>query len=138
MIKTYNKWFICFALNVAPQAATLYPLAHASPRPLLTSENLEPAWYGLPQCPAPKPANSSEPCLPSPQDSAWRCSVIHLPLASASLQSSGPCSSAVSPSISSLSLSTGSFLQLPSSVPKASDFREFRIHTHLPPLISTA
>lgn len=32
-----------------------------APRPLLTSENLEPAWCGLPQRPAPKPANFSEP-----------------------------------------------------------------------------
>lgn len=61
MIKTYNKWFICFALNVAPQRppCTLWPLG---PRPLLTSENLEPAWYGLPQCLPPNQQTPPEPC----------------------------------------------------------------------------
>lgn len=81
-----HKRFICLALSVAPQRppCTLWPVP--APRPLLTSENLEPAWCGLPQRPTPKPANFSEPSHFSPQGSAWRCTFgcppaarLHLP-----------------------------------------------------------
>ena len=127
-----HKRFICFALSVAPQRppCTLWPL--------LTSENLEPAWCGLPQRPALKPANFSEPChfLASglSLEMHFRLSTCRSP--------PPPCRAQdlallrFSPSISSLFLSTGSFLRLPSSVPRASDSQVQNSRPHLPVSIS--